>query len=365
MKKLETLNFEKLVNLINALGLQLPEQIECYLDNEKVEGYVIASVGAHQYVIRNDNWDLFVNTVNTESLEDFQGLIENITIAIEYRVIMEDDRDNKVIKPFVMATSMEIEPEAHALLMERATGLMSICAGKIMRIAKLVNIALDRVQNDGNIIKDFDALITFNTELGHGFDPVLCMDKIPYMFGDMTTFEVQRSPMLEEDKKLYLVDEHERIDAELKDLGVVVRSFLESKLVKSSIPLEELAVNIVNSVLVMQLMDQHTRFISFGGRDNWRMSGDTTPNSQRCHDLLDIAVEEIFEFLNEIEKPEGVDYWGVDVKTLAIFGRDKENRTVTEPLEESAALTTMYNEGFQEMLKLRLRLIDNKICISV
>lgn len=365
MKDLKALNFENLISLISAQGLQLPENIECFLDDEKVEGHVIASVAAHQYVIRNDNWDLFVATVKNANLEDWLGVLENITVAINYRVIMEDGRDEKVIKPFG-TVSDGIDPQVQTLLLERASGLLSICASKIARIAKLVNLAQERVQDDGDIIKDFDALVTFNTELGHGFGPVLCMDKIPYVFGDMETFEIQRTPFTDADKKLYLKFEHERIDAELKDLTDTIQAFLQSKLVKSSIHTEEMAINIVNAAMVMNMLDQHIRFISFGGRDNWRLSGGTTPNSARCHELLDEAVEELFELLEVIPKPEGVDYWAVDVRTLNIIGRDSENRNVGTPLEEeSSIMTSRYNEGFLEMMKLRLRLIDNKICISL
>lgn len=259
----------------------------------------------------------------------------------------------------------EIPDDLQDLLLERASGMMSIGAGAIGRIAQLLNNAQERVAKDGSIVKDFDALVTFNTELGHGFNPVLCIDRVPAILDGIDAIEITRTPFSEEDRATFLTYEGERIDNELKLLTNVVRAFLESKVVTCSTLTEELAVNIVNSTIVNPILEQLIRFISFGGVDNWRLSGDLTPNSERCHDMLDQAVREILEFLDIIEKPEGVDYWGIDVKTLNIVGRDNENRNVGEPLiEESGCITTRYNEGFQELLKLRLRMSDNKICVS-
>lgn len=364
MIELQKLNFEKLVGLVAGQGLVLPEKIECFLADDVIEGHVIASVGSHRYKIRNDGWELFVNTVANGTVADFEGMLNTETTPVWYEVIMEDHRDQKCIPVFGVQME-EIPNDLQELILERANGMMSICANKIGRIAHLMNAAQDRVLRDGDIIKDFDALVTFNTELGHGFNPVLCIDRVPPILDSIDSIEINRSPFSEEDIELFISKEHQQITRHLNELTDVVQAFLNSKAVRSSTLTEELGINVVNATIVNPMLEQMIRFISFGGIDNWRLGGDLTPNSTRCHEMLDQAIREILELMDFIPKPEGVDYWAIDVKTLNIVGRDNENRNVGEPLiEESAAITMRYNEGFQELLKLRLRMSDNKIIVS-
>ncbi|QDJ96951.1 hypothetical protein PQC07_gp054 [Aeromonas phage D3] len=364
MKKLESLNFENLINHVYAMGLQLGENIDCAADDKVVDGHVIASVGVHRFVVRNDTWDTFVNVVNNGTTDEFYGMVNSVQVAIRYEVIMESPNDYKVI-PVVGTEVKEIPKALEQLLLERTTGLMSICAGAMGRIAKLVNIAQDRNQRNGELVKDFDAMLTFNTELGHGFKPELCFDKIPAILREYEGFHIDRTPFTQELKEQFLTHEYKLIDRELEILHDVVQAFLNSKAVKSMVLAEELAINVVNSALVAPLLDQQITFISFGGVDNWRLTGDLTPNSQKCHDIMDVEIESIMDMLRTLPLEEGVDYWAIDTKTLNVYGRTELNATSEKPHDISEAISLSYCDGLLELLKVRLSMHDNKHVITI
>lgn len=361
MKEAKDFSFNNLVNLVRQMNLGLPEEIVIALDETPDQTGFIASVGVHQFIVKRDTWDRFKGVVNGGHLDEFIGLIEAIDIGVSYQVNLEDpERDTPVIPVF--GTVMEsVPPEIENLLIERFSGVMSIAASKISKIAHIFNKAIDRVARDGNIIKDQDALVTFDSPFGAEFKPVICLDYIPAIFENLEPIEIHRTPMTPEDRERYLGDDTVEIEKLFTELVEVVQIFYRSKLVSSSTLVKDLATSIIDGTVISQLLDQQIKFISFGGFDNWRLTGDLTPNSKRCHEIMDKEVEDIYALLTSIPLKEGVDYWALDLKHLGIYGRNNENHLICGPLvEESDAISSRYNDGFIELLKLRLSMNDNK-----
>lgn len=361
MKEAKDLDFNNLVNLVRGMNLGLPEEIVIKLDQNEDNTGLIASVGVHVFKVGRVVWDRFCGVVKGGHVDEFVGLLKAKEVDVEYEIAFEDEERDKPVMPVFGENWDKLPPEVENLIIERGSGVMSVAAGVIGKIATIVNEVIDRVARDGDIIKDRDVMMTFDTEFGEKFNPVICLDYIPTIIESLEPIQIVRTPMTEEDRERYFGKDADEIDRLIKQLIEVINVFYSSKLVSSSKLIKDLVVSVIDGAIVSQFLDLHIKFISFGGFDNWRLTGDLTPNSEACHAIMDVQVEEIYKFLNSIPLQEGVDYWAIDLKTLGIYGRNNENHLVTGPLvEESDAITARYCDGLVDLLKLRLSMNDNK-----
>lgn len=242
---------------------------------------------------------------------------------------------------------------------QRLRGLMTAATHTIKEIAAILNKEMSAVALNTDIVKDFDAILTFNTELGRNFNMHLCMDKVLPIDLANIDLEIPRTPITPEDLKTYLPDAGEKVKSRLEYINGLVRSVFESKRIAESPELTRYAEMLINGVLVSQFLEQNVTFFQFGGRDDWSSLGKETPNNVACFKYLDEQTEKLFELLNSIPLQEGVDVWSLDLDTFAIFGR-KDNRVVTPALQGyTANLLAPMSHGFERVFTMRLSLIDS------
>lgn len=242
---------------------------------------------------------------------------------------------------------------------DRMTGLTKAAAQSIITTAQLINKEMEKVLLDTNIVKDFDAVITFRTEPGRNFGLEMCFDKIKPIDAGNDNIVIQRTPITEEDLKTYFPTTHEKITVQLNLVNSLVKAMFESKRIVKSEELTKYAEMLVNGVIVKQFLDQNINYIAFGGRDDWSSFGKETPNNQACFVYLDQEVDKIFKLLDSIPLQEGVEVWSIDLDTFAIFGR-KDNKVVTPALQGyTADILKEYSQGFERVLTIRMSLIDS------
>lgn len=243
---------------------------------------------------------------------------------------------------------------------KRLSGLTTAGAASIRDLARTVNTELDLVNKDRDLVKDFDGILTFDTDLGKNFKLRLCFDKIAPI-NEEGIGMVMRTPMTEEDGKKYLRDTYPKVLSKLDHINGLVTALFESKAVKDSEYLLEYAANAVDVLLTKAFLNQVITYIQFGGIDDWRVQSEDTPNNTACFKILDAEVEHIIKLLDELPKPEGVDIHSIDIDTLAVFGRNNDNKVVTPAVQgfTEEKLLRRYSKGFERLLAIRLAMSDN------
>lgn len=240
----------------------------------------------------------------------------------------------------------------------RVKGVMSATATTITEIAHLLNKEMAAVALNTDIVKDFDGIVTFRTELGKEFNVELCFDKIKPVDPANQSIEIQRTPVTPEDLKTFFPDAGEKIQSRLVHVNGLVKSLFESKRIAESEILTKYAAGLINGALVPTFLDLNINYIIFGGRDDWSSPGKDTPNNLACFKYLDEEIEKIFEMLGNIPLEEGVEVWSMDIDTFAIFGR-KDNKVVTPALQGYVEnLLLPFSQGFEKILTQRLSLLD-------
>lgn len=298
-----------------------------------------------------EGWDKIISAIEADNgtLSEFVSpLLSKLEEAmVGYEPPKDDD----------FYTLMGIDFEA---VDKRLGGLTTAGAGVIRDLARTINAELDLVNKDRNLVKDFDGILTFDTELGKDFKLSLCFDKIAPI-NEEGIGMVMRTPMTEEDGKMYLRDTYPKVLSKLEHMNSLVTSLFESKAVKNSEYLLEYAANAVDVLLTKAFLNQVITYIQFGGIDDWRVQSEDTPNNTACFKILDAEVEHIIKLLDDLPKQEGVDIYSIDIDTLAVFGRNNDNKVVTSVVQgfTEEKLLKRYSKGFERLLAIRLGMSDN------
>lgn len=243
----------------------------------------------------------------------------------------------------------------------RMSGLVKAIAMNIRETANIVNEEMDKVSRDGDIVKDFDGYMTFDTKLGLDFAVHLCFDKIKPIDLNNVDAWIERTPITDEDLAMYFPNAGKKILGKLEQTNSLVKAFLESKAVTRNPELVEYAAFLINGTLITPYLNQNVTYISFGGQDNWSVLGKETKNNLECFKYLDQEIEGIIKMLDDIEKTEGVDIYSMDIDTFAVFGRNFDNKVVTPALQGYVQpLLDKYSKGFEQTLATRMAMIDNQ-----
>lgn len=243
----------------------------------------------------------------------------------------------------------------------RLGGLVKAVAQSIREVATIVNEEMEVVAKDGDIVKDFDGYMTFDTKLGTEFEVKLCFDKIKPIAEDNASAWIERTPITKEDLATYFPNVGEKIMSKLAHVNGMVKAMFEAKAVARNPELVEYAGWLVTGTLVNAYLNQNVTYISFGGKDNWSVLGKETKNNLECFKYLDQEIEYIINMLDGIEKTEGVDIYSMDIDTFAIFGRNFDNKVVTPALQGYVQpLLDKYSKGFEQTLATRMAMIDNQ-----
>ena len=360
---MENFNSDKFVNFLHFANFVLPEEGIMELDEDTDKQVYKITLGEHLFIVAQKFWNKFCKIIEKEELETLLQLLEETDGPFKYQPKPAEDDDRFL--PSLAEDLKELPDNVKDVIQQRISGIVNITSVQIRRLAEIINNRIEVVSKDTSIIKDFDAFLTMDVTYEKGFNMFLCFDKIQPIFEKPTDIQILRTPMSKEDIKLYIGDDYKEIR---KLFGLIedgINSLLECKAVSFSKLAKDFAISLVNGSIVQHLLNITPVFISFGGVDNWRLFGDLTPNSEVCHKLLDQEVEYIVKYLKNIPLEEGVDYYAVDINHLTVYGRNNLNKTVSGPLpEHSDHLSLRYNDGFFNLLMLRLKQSDNKICFS-
>lgn len=242
----------------------------------------------------------------------------------------------------------------------RLSGLITTSAHSLREIARIINERMVVVEKDRNIVKDFDGILTFDTATGRDFKLSLCFDKVPPI-AENNNAMIMRTPITQEDAELYLGESYVKVQSRIEHINGLVTDLLTGKSVKGVEYLIDYAANAIDVILTKAFLDQIITFVSFGGTDDWRVHGDDSPNNIECFKILDAEVENIIKMLDALPKEEGVDIHSIDIDTLAVFGRNNDNRVVTPAVQgfTEEKLLRRYSKGFERLLSIRLGMSDN------
>lgn len=233
----------------------------------------------------------------------------------------------------------------------------------IMAIGKALNAHQKRIKADGNIIKDHDCKVTFDVTMDKDaerpFNMFICMDKVPPFITCREDTIITRKPV--ENPAEVFGEEWEVMGRQIDLINAQVYHLLEST--NKTECLYNYCFDMINGSLVRVILDHVIHLYDFTGDEGFGLKGEMSPNAEACHKYFDEAIGKTFEYLEKLDeerKVEGIDLYAIDIETMAIFGRTKENRTVGKSLpEESEKFINQFSSGFEQALKRRFALIDN------
>lgn len=360
-------NKENFITLLNASGMFLIHDNEVKTET-KENGDFIASAGPHGIEVSSGVLSKFIDCVFKCDQITFAQMLESTFSGIKYKAIDIQPED---INVFQDETVEELSTEIKNIIESRVSSIITIAGMEIKALAGLINKRIDDVSKDFNIIKDFDALVSFDYEedITKPFKIFLCFDKIPPILDGSGAIEILRTPMSKDDKKLYFGPSYAEIKQRINKINEAVIALYESKLVSSSEKSFKYAQTLINNTLVKAFLDDNIKFISFGGIDNWRLFGDLTPNSKACHAIMDKEVEYLVAYLKEYKIPDHielsgqVDFLSIDLNHLGIYARSNLFKVVSKALPEpSDHFGLRWSEGFAELMKIRLAQNDTQYC---
>ncbi|UOX39492.1 hypothetical protein [Aeromonas phage ZPAH34] len=360
-------NKENFVTLLNSVGMFLFHDNEVKIET-KENGDFIASAGPHGMLVNPSIKPIFIDCVSKCDQTKFAELLESAYSGVKYIPIVNDE---EIVIEKQIETLEELPVEIKNQIESRVSSVLTIAAMEIKAIANLVNKRIEEVSKDFNIVKDFDSLLSFdyNESNDQPFKLFFCFDKIPPILDGSEGIEILRTPMTKADKKLYFGDEYPKIKQHLDNVNETINNFYQSKLVSLSDMCLKYAQVLVNNSVVKAFLDNHFKFISFGGVDNWRLFGDLTPNSKACHAIMDKEVEYLVNYLKTYRIPDHVelkgevDFLSIDLNHLGIYARNNLFKLVSKALQEpSDHFGLRWSEGFRELMKIRLAQNDSNYC---
>lgn len=368
---MKEINPEKFVSVAEICQLSMPPEIAVIIDDEIVPELVIASVANHRFEVPKDAWERFCLAVEQEDANLFKAYLEGRQGVRYTPMFHEEGEEVHYINPLL--TKPELTQEMTQLIMARVSGVIAGTIPIVNRLGAICNHAIVDVANNGEIIKDKDAMLSFDVDLKQEiFKLVPCLDYIDPVMEEETSVQIHRTPMTKEQLELYFPNKEirEKFLSLIADANGYINNLYQSKLIKNSQAVKRVTSGLIESTIVSTFMDLQVKLVSFGGRDNWGLFGDLTPNSKACHEILDREVEYLVDYLkNKVVLDDGVtpereiDVYSVDLERFDIYGRDVNNTVVTPPLvAASAHFHLRYSEGFMELFKLRLRQNDSRHC---
>lgn len=233
----------------------------------------------------------------------------------------------------------------------------------IMAIGKAMNAFQKRIKEDSNFVKDHDCKITFDVKMEkgaeHPFNMFICMDKIPPFITCREDTIITRKPI--ENPAEVFGEDWAVMERQINLINNQVEAVFEN--VNKTECLYNYCFDMIKGSLVHVILDHVIHLYDFGGEEAFGLKGELTPNAEACHKYFDEAIGKTFEYLEKLgeeRKVEGIDLYAMDIETMAIFGRTKENRTVGKSLgKESEEFINQFSSGFEQALKRRFGLIDN------
>lgn len=362
------INAEKFVDVIQACGLMVPEEVLVEVVDDMIPGAVIASAANHQFVIKHESWDTFTDLIEKENHTQLSHYLESRFEGIKYVPQFYHESDQGVIG-FAADMENKLSKEISEIISARVSGLIAGSTYHIKRLASMINKCISEIANDGNIVKDKDAMLTFDIKEGTEHELCFCLDFIdPVNESENSEIMIMRTPMTEEQKIIYFGELQEPIEASLNEVSDYLSAFFCSKLVNDSAEAKEFATSLVMGTVMTQFMNLRPMLVSFGGRDNWRLFGDLTPNSEACHEILDKEIEYLVNYLKgevpldgDTVLTEMPDIYSVDMANFEIYPRDQYNQPIGPAMRKASEHFHMrYSEGFMELMKVRIRQSDSR-----
>lgn len=238
--------------------------------------------------------------------------------------------------------------------------LVTATSSTIKEIAAIINAEMDRVAKDTTIIKDCDAILTFDTELGENFEVHLCMDKISPIDEKNSGLVINRTKLTKADEQLYLSESKDKLKSRLDHVNQLVKDFILSKDVNYDDTVKKYAMNALDITIAKAFLDQKVYFITFGGLDNWSLKSEDTENNKVCSAIIDDEVNHLIAMLDNLPKEGDITIHSLDIDTFTVFGRNSDNRVLTEPLPEiTSKILNRYSKGFEFVLTQRLSQLSN------
>ncbi|WNV45966.1 hypothetical protein [Aeromonas phage AerS_266] len=360
-------NKENFITLLNTSGMFLIHDCEVKTET-KENGDFIASAGPHGIEVTSGVKSKFIDCVVKCDQLTFAQMLESAFSGVKYKP-MDIEPEDLIVEQ--TDNSDQLSDSIKNVIESRVSGILAIAGMEIKAIANIVNKRIDEVAKDFSIIKDFDGLLTFDYEEDNTkpFKIFMCFDKIPAILDGADAIEILRTPMSKDDKKLYFGNQFVDIKQRMNKINETVNNLYKSKLISESDAYLKYAQTLINNSLVKTFLDNHFKFISFGGIDNWRLFGDLTPNSKACHAIMDKEVEYLVNFLKEYKIPDHiplsgeVDFLSIDLNHLGIYARNNLFKVLSKALPEpSDHFGLRWSEGFAELMKIRLGQNDTQYC---
>lgn len=351
-------NHANLHLFMKCIGMPISDEAaetEYAIEEQEYKDRYKVSLGQHAFYIKKAFLPKFWLILSKEDFKLIEELIEAeddvkylpIGYVGEYTF---DESD-----PFYQTTGQDFDA-----LEDRVSKLARTAAQSIQHIALLVNEDQRTVLDDTNKVKDFDGILTFNSELGKDFGLHLCFDKVAPVSDENDGLVIDRTKMTDEDKVMWFPKNHAAIDKALGHINELVRVFYASKVVTWNEYIAKYAEMSVDCSILKAFLDQNIEYITFGGKDDWRVNGVDTPNNKACFEILDQELEGIIKYLDAIPKTEGVDIYSIDIDTYTVFGRNDNNHVVTPIVQgHTEHLLKRYSRGFERLLSTRMGMSDN------
>lgn len=341
-----------------AAGMDLTEQAaaEFVVEEQDYKDRYKVSLGQHIFYVKNEFLPKFWLILSKYDFKTIQECIEQeegVTYAVSVPLVGEFPIDET--DPFYQTIGLDFSN-----VDERLSKLSNATVAAIQHMAGLVNKAQKDVLGNTDIVKDFDGILTFNSELGKDFKLRLCFDKIKPVDLANDGLVIDRTDMTGADMVKYLGESTDKILDTIANINELVSVFYSSKTVTHNEYITKYAEMALNLTILKAFLDQNIEYITFGGRDDWRMNGPDTPNNVACMKYLDEEIEFLIDYLDQIPKTEGVDFYSIDMDTYTIFGRNNNNHVVTPMLQgHTNGILSRYSRGFERLLSIRMGMSDN------
>lgn len=279
--------------------------------------------------------------------------------------------------------------EHFTLIDKKIDKLFNLIENEVKGLSTALFHVDEMFNKDGTKVKDFDAILTFNT-LNHKDDTrfFLALDKIPPIH-TKDTLKLERRPLSDEDRSFlfgYPTKEYTKIvEADFKNKKVLdetnvkpvtyadnIQRYLDNinkgivelfnnEIVISAPTLYKYAQNRFDSVIIPIVMQIDIRpYCVFGGRDNFKANNDEpSENVLACNVYLDQEIMKIINWLNTLPKEEGVDHFAIDADGMGVYGMNEDNipiSTITNPKYQFRnVFQKFYSNGFTELMKFKIK----------